>query len=172
MSKVEQPFSAKDIKSEDELNNLLESCGIPSQSPKDVDWLSHWWEKEFEPKSPPLARQIVVVGNEGFTPALCVAVEKDKFITYMFNERDYWFNRLGEVDGFASAIELKEYLKKLVDQYLVDWKEEMKQEQLLRYKQIQVPTFPKITKPTFSVVFSMIIFILLGIAIGIFFRSR
>lgn len=167
-----QAISAKNITSEEQLNDLLESCGIPSQSPKDVDWLSHWWEKEFEPDPPPLARQIVVAGNEGFTPVLCVTVEKDKFITYMFNERYYWFNRLGEVDGFASAIELKEYLKKLVDQYLIDWKEEMKQEQLSQFVQMQIPTSPKIIKPAFLTVFSIIIFILFGIAIGIYFGSR
>ena len=117
---------AIEITSEEQLKKLLDHCGISSQSPKDIDWLSHWWEKEFEPNMPPLARQVVVFGSENFAPSLCVAVEKDKFIIYMFNERDYWFDRLGEVAGFSSDDELKEYLKKLVDQYFIDWKEWMK----------------------------------------------
>ncbi len=128
MNKTTPPINAKDITSEKQLEKLLGNCGISSQSPKDVEWLSHWWENEFQPHSPPLARQIVVAGIENFTPALCVAVEKDIFIIYLFNERYYWFDRLGESEGFSSFDEFKEYLKKLVDQYHISWKEEMKKQ--------------------------------------------
>lgn len=122
MRKSGQSFNAKDIKSEEQLSDFLDNCGISSQSPKDIDWLLHWWKKEFEPNLPPLARHVVIVGEENFAPSLCVAIEKDRFTVYMFNERDYWFDKLGENERFTSADELQKYLKKLVDQYLIAWK--------------------------------------------------
>jgi hypothetical protein len=126
MSKVGQTFSANDIKSEEQLNSLLESCGISSQSPKDVNWLSHWWEKEFEPNLPPLARYVVVVGTENVELDLCMAVENE-FVFYAFNDQNYWFNRLDAIDGFLSCEELNKYMKKLANQYLIDWKKWMKE---------------------------------------------
>ena len=126
MDETSQTFNAKDIKSEEQLTRLLENCGISSQSPRDVDWLSHWWEKEFEPNSPPLARHVVVVGDENVALDLCIAVE-NIFVFYAFNDYNYWFNRLDASDGFSSCEELNNYLKKLVNQYYIDWKKWMKE---------------------------------------------
>lgn len=128
MSKDElSPLSANNITSEEQLNRLLENCEISSQSPKNVDWLSHWWEKEFAPNLPPIARYILVVRDEDFALDLCFAIENNSFVVYMFNHQNYWFNRLGIMDEFSSFDELGEYLNKLVNQNLIDWKKWMKE---------------------------------------------
>ncbi|HKI55225.1 MAG TPA: hypothetical protein VJ987_13945 [Anaerolineales bacterium] len=126
MSRTSQTIIAKDIKSEEQLITLLETCGISSQSPRDVDWLSHWWEKEFEPKLPPLARYVIVLGNENVALDLCIAVGNE-FIFYAFDNHNFWFNKLGAVDSFLSCKELNKYLKELANQYLINWKKWMKE---------------------------------------------
>ena len=129
MSNKNPTLSARDITSEEQLNTSLEKCGISSSSPKDVEWLFHWWEKEFEPNSPPLARHVVVVGDEKVALDLCIAVE-NKIVFYAFNDHNYWFNRLDAVAEFSSCEELNSYLNKLANQYLIDWKKWMKENRL------------------------------------------
>ncbi len=126
MNEDNQFFIAKNIVSEEQLSNLLENCGISSQAPKDIDWLFPWWSKEFGPNLP-LARYVeLLAGDEKVLSSLCASIVKDRFVVYMFNERDYWFDKLGEIEGFTSANELKDYLKKLIDQKLIEWKKWMK----------------------------------------------
>ena len=121
----EKVIKAIDVTSEEQLNLILNEGGISSNSPKEVDWLYHWWMEEFKSK-PPVARQIIVVGDEGYDPALCFAVEKTKFVIYRLDEINWWFNKLGEIEEFSSFDQIHGYLKTLVNEDLRNWKEFMK----------------------------------------------
>jgi hypothetical protein len=121
----EKVIKAIDVISEEQIKFILERSRISSSSPKEVDWLYHWWMEEFKSR-PPIARQIVIVGNEGYAPALCFAVEHAKFVIYRLDEINWWFNKLGEIEEFSSYEQICEYLKDLVNQDLACWKEYMK----------------------------------------------
>jgi hypothetical protein len=120
----EKVIKAIDVTSEEQINSILNKGGISSNSPKEVDWFYRWWVEEFKSK-PPVARQITVVGDEGYSPALCFAVEQTKFVIYRLDEKNWWFNKLGEIEEFSSLDQIHEYLKGLVNEDLKCWKEFM-----------------------------------------------
>jgi hypothetical protein len=120
--KNEKAIKAIDVTSEEQLNLILNKGGILSNSPKEIGWLYHWWMEEFRSK-PPIARQIKVVGDEGYGPALCFAVEQNKFVVYRLDEINWWFNKLGEIEEFSSFDQIHGYLKGLVNEDLRCWKE-------------------------------------------------
>jgi hypothetical protein len=123
----EETIKAVDVTSEEQIDLILERGGIPSSSPKEVDWLYHWWMREFDDE-PPIARQVVIVGNDGYAPALCVAVQQAKFVIYRLDEINWWFNQLDEIEEFSSYDQIFGYLKDLVNQDLANWKEWMKRQ--------------------------------------------
>jgi len=123
---TQKAIKAIDIISEDQLAFLLDRSGIVSSSPKEVDWLYHWWVKEFD-SEPPIARRVIITGNEGYAPGLCFAVEQNKFAVYRLDESNFWFHKLGEIEEFSTHGQINEYLEGLVNQDLKDWNEWMKQ---------------------------------------------
>ncbi len=118
---VTKVIRAIDVTSEEQINLILDSSGIKSNSPKEVNWLYPWWIREFS-SEPPIARVVLIIGNEGYNPSLCFAVEKNKFVVYRLDEINFWFNKLGEIIEFASYDKIKEYLTNLINQDLENLK--------------------------------------------------
>lgn len=123
---IYKSIKARDIISEDQLKLFLQDCGINSLSPKDAEWLSHWWEKEIFP-NPPIARIISIRGNEGYNPALCFSVIEGKFNIFRFDEVNQWFDKLDESSEFQ-VYSLKGYLANLVNRDLENWRDWVKRQ--------------------------------------------
>ncbi len=101
-------IDAKQIKTEKQLAELLLSCGIRNQSPSELDYMEHWWQKEwveYQNRQPPIAR--------AFREVYCLAVEDDKFILYWLDEINWWFSAVGEFVGETTIIQFKDTLEQL-----------------------------------------------------------
>ena len=123
---IYKSIKASDIISEDQLKLFLQDCGINSLSPKDAEWLFHWWKKVFSPY-PPITRVISITGDEGYNPALCFSVIEGKFKVFRFDEVNQWFDKLDESLEFQ-VDRLKGYLEDLINRDLENWREWVKRQ--------------------------------------------
>jgi hypothetical protein len=119
-------IKAVEIDSEEKLKFILDKGGILSNQISKDEGVHHWWVKEFHSK-PPMAFQVIIIGNEGYAPVLCFAVEENKFSVYRLDESAYWFNKLGQIEEFSSYGQINEYIESLVNQDLEDFKAYMRQ---------------------------------------------
>lgn len=112
IKKETQQINATQIRTEKQLAELLLWCNIPNQSPNDLDYMAHWWQKErveYQNCQPPIAR--------AFREIYCLAVEDDKFIIYWLDEINWWFSAIGEIGGELSVLELNNAIEQIVESF-------------------------------------------------------
>jgi hypothetical protein len=105
-------IGANRIKTEKQLAELLLHCDIPNHSPDELDYMGHWWQKEWiedQNRQPPIAR--------AFREIYCLAVEENKFVLYWLDEINWWFSAIGGIVGEMSVVQFKDTLEQLCNTF-------------------------------------------------------
>jgi hypothetical protein len=102
-------LKASQIRSEADLAEILARCGFASDAPQQAP-SRDFWKNEWRSRELRLSRYLTDFPNDEFF----VVVDKDVFEVYVQDRQDFWFHKIGEIQGDTSEQELCAMIRRAI----------------------------------------------------------